>query len=157
MCECTPPSLSRPSRCRLRDAAALHRFKQQWLLEEFAIRDHQIDARDVHVDDAARAHVHVAHFAVTHLPFRQSNGRPGSLDQRVGKILEQAVVIRFAREGDGVALGFGAVAPSVENGQYNRFRSFWHRLLEFAVYFRASAARPGNLAAAPNSSSMRRS
>ena len=31
----------------------------------------QIDPRDVHVDDAARAHVHMANFAVPHLAFRQ--------------------------------------------------------------------------------------
>ena len=107
-------------------AAPLHGLDEQRLLEKFAVGDHHVDARDVHVDDAPGAHVHVAHFAVAHLPFGQADGGPGRLDQRVGKILQQAVVIRFAREGNGVALGFGAIAPAVEHGQYNRFRSFWH-------------------------------
>ncbi len=129
MCECTPPSLSRPEQVQVARAAPLHRLEQQRLLEKFAVRDHQVDARDVHVDDAARAHVHVAHFAVAHLSFGQADERPGRLDQRVGKILEQAVVIRLPREGNRVALGFGAVAPAVEHGQNNRFRSFWHRSL----------------------------
>jgi len=107
-------------------AAALHGLDEQRLLEKFAVRNHHVDACDVHVDDSPGTHVHVAHFAVAHLPFGQTDGWAGRLDQRVGKILQQAVVVRFAREGDGVALGFGAVAPAIEDGQHNRFRSFWH-------------------------------
>ena len=143
---------------QLARAAALHRVEQQRLLEKFAGRDHQVDARDVHVHDAARADIQVADFAVAHLPFGQADGRPGSVDQRVGKFCEQPVVIRFAREGDGVALGFGAIAPAIEHGQNDRFRSLWPWLLANAIMFaRARALRPGNFAAAPSSSSMRRS
>ena len=110
---------------QLARAAALHRFEQQRLAEKFAAGDELVDARDVHVHDAARAHIQVAHFAIAHLPFGQADGWAGSVDQRVGKFLEQAVVIWFAREGDGVAFGFGAIAPAVEHGENDGFRSFW--------------------------------
>ncbi len=111
---------------QLTRAAALHRFEQQRLAEKFAAGDELIDARDVHLHDAARADIHVAHFAIAHLPFGQADGRTGGVNQRVGKFLEQAVVIGLAREGDGVALGFGAVAPAVEDGEDDWSRSFRH-------------------------------
>ena len=114
----------RPMRCSWRCASALHGFEQQRLLEEFAGGDKLFDARDVHLHDAARAHVQVAHFAVAHLAFGQADYGPGGMDQCVGKFFQQAVVIRFAREGDGVALGFGAVAPAIEHGENNWFRAF---------------------------------
>ena len=54
---------------------ALHRpLKQQHVLQLF-FGDHQINSRDVHVHDASRAHVHVAHFTVAHLAFRQAHER----------------------------------------------------------------------------------
>ena len=92
-----------------------------WLLEELAAGDGLVDARDVHLHDAAGAHIQVAHFAVAHLPVGQADGGTGSVDQRVGKFGEQAVVIGLAREGDGVAFGFGAVAPAVEYGEDDWF------------------------------------
>jgi len=112
-------------------AAAFHRFKQKRLLEKILVRNHQVDARDVHVNDAARAHIHVAHFAVAHLSLRQPNVRTGSVDQRVGKILEQAVIIGFASESNRISLGLSAVAPTIEHSQHNRFRSFGH-IYEYA-------------------------
>ena len=57
-------------------ARVLHRFEQHRILEELARRDHQVDARDVHVDHAAGADVQVAHFAVAHLSFRQPDNGP---------------------------------------------------------------------------------
>ena len=67
-------------------AAALHGLHQQRLAGKFTVCDQQVNARDVHMNDAARAHIHVAHFAVAHLAFGQSHGWPRSLNQRVGKI-----------------------------------------------------------------------
>jgi hypothetical protein len=40
--------------------------------------------------------------------------------------VEELVVSGFAREGDGVAFGFDAVAPAIEDREYERFRSFCH-------------------------------
>ena len=107
-------------------AAALHGFEKQRLAEEFAAGDQRVDARDVHVNDAARAHIEVAHFAIAHLSFGQSDEGAGGVDQRVRKIGEQAVVIRFAREGDGVAFRFGTVAPAIEDGEDDWFWTFRH-------------------------------
>ena len=68
----------------------------------------------------------MAHFAVAHLAFGQADERAGGMNQRIGKIFQQAIVIGLAREGDGVAFGFGAVSPAVENGQDDWFGSFGH-------------------------------
>jgi hypothetical protein len=48
------------------------------------------------------------------------------LNQRVGKFAEEFVVSWFASEGDCVAFGFGAEAPAIEDGEYERFWSFSH-------------------------------
>ena len=108
----------------LAGAAAFHGFEEQRLALEFAAGDELVDARDVHVHDASGADIQVADFAIAHLSFGQADGGAGSLNQRVGKFLEQAVVVRLAREGDGVALGFGAVAPAVEDGEDDWFWAF---------------------------------
>ena len=83
--------------------------------------------------------IHVAHFAVAHLPFRQSNRRPGSLDQRVGKFLHQRVIVRFPRQRDRVSLRLRSESPSVQHCQYNRFRPFCHNFsLRSVIYGSAS-------------------
>ena len=104
-------------------APALHRAEQKIVVEERAGGDGLVDARDVHLHDAAGADIQVPDFAIAHLPLGQADGRPGGVDQRVGKFGEQPVVIGLAREGDGVAFGFGAIAPAVEHGQDDRFRT----------------------------------
>ncbi len=116
----------KPDQVQLMAAAALHRFEQQRLAEEFAARDQLIDARDVHLDDAPGADIQMAHFAIAHLPFGQADVRAGGVNQRVGKILQQPVVVGLAGEGDGVAFCFGAIAPAVEDGQHDWFGSFAH-------------------------------
>ena len=96
-------------------ARMLHRVQQHGMREELAVLDHQIDAGDVHVHDAAGADVEMADFAVAHLPFGQAHERPAGMNQRVGILAQQAVIRRLARERDGVGFGFGAVSPAVEN------------------------------------------
>ena len=76
--------------------------------------------------NAPGADIEMADFAVAHLPFRQANSGPGSLDQGVGKLANQFVVSRLARQGDRVALRLCAVAPSVQHRQHNGFRPFSH-------------------------------
>ncbi len=53
----------------------LHRVCEDGIIEEFPGADQQIDTGYIHVDHAARAHIHMANFAVPHLAFRQSNIR----------------------------------------------------------------------------------
>ena len=52
--------------------------------KEFPVLDHQVEARDVHVHDAAGADVQVADFAVAHLAFGQSDKRAAGVNERVG-------------------------------------------------------------------------
>src|SRR5580658_2401440 len=98
-------------------AAALHRFEKQRLARKFTAGDELIHAGDVHSHDAAGADVQVAHFAIAHLSFGQTDEGAGGVNQSVGKFLEQAVVVWFTREGNGVAFGVRAIAPAVEDGE----------------------------------------
>jgi hypothetical protein len=107
-------------------AAAFHGFEKQGLARKFASGDELIDSCAVHVNDAAGADIQVADFAVAHLSDGKADGRTGGLDQRVGEIFQDAVVVGLAREGDGVAFGFGAVAPAVEDGEDDRFWALSH-------------------------------
>jgi hypothetical protein len=104
-------------------------------LVELFVGDEEIDARDVHVDDTAGADVKVADFAVAHLALGEADGGAGGVDESVGKFAEEFVVVGFAREGDGVAFGFGAESPAVEDGEYERFRSFCHGFSEYTQTF----------------------
>src|SRR5712691_508401 len=54
-------------------APSLHSLEKQRLPEERAAGDELVHARDVHVDDTARADIEVAHFAVAHLSFGQAD------------------------------------------------------------------------------------
>ena len=54
-------------------ARMLHGSQQDGIAEELTRRDHQVDARHIHMDDAARADVQMPHFAVAHLAFGQSH------------------------------------------------------------------------------------
>src|SRR5215831_385500 len=107
-------------------AAALHGLLEQRNLIELMIGDEKVDARDVHVHNAASTDVEVANFAVAHLAFGKTNGGAGCLDQRVREFAEEFIVSGFAREGDGIALSFGAVTPAVQHSKYDRLWSFCH-------------------------------
>jgi len=49
-------------------ASVLHRLDQHRMREEFAVLDHQIDARDIHVHDAPRANIQMPDFAIPICP-----------------------------------------------------------------------------------------
>ena len=107
----------------LAGARVLHGIEQHGMREKFAVLDHQVDAGDVHVHDAAGADVEVADFAVAHLPFGQADERPAGMNQRVGILAQQAVIGGLAGERDGVGFGFGAVSPAVEDDENEWFRT----------------------------------
>ncbi len=96
-------------------AGVFHGGEQDRMGEEFAVLDHELDARAVHVHDASRADVEVADFAVAHLTFGQSDVRTAGVNQGVGILAQQAVVGGLAGKRDGIGFGFGAVAPAVED------------------------------------------
>src|SRR5260370_25878064 len=116
---------------QLPGSSALHCLLKQGHAWQLLVRNQQINARDVHVHDAPCAHVHVPHFAITHLAFGQSDKRPGGMNQSVWKFLDQFVIRRLARQRDGVPLGLRAVSPSIEHSQHNRLRSFCHSASEY--------------------------
>jgi len=98
-----------------------HRVEQHWMREEFAVLDHQIDARNFHMHDAPGANIQMAHFAVAHLALGQPDKRPAGMDERIGIFAQQPVIRRLAREGDGVGLGFSPVSPAVEDDENEWF------------------------------------
>ena len=75
-----------------------HRIEQHRVFLEFTVLDHEIDLGDVHVHDAPGADVEVADLAVAHLPGGQPDIASAGVDQRVGELGQQAIVIRFARQ-----------------------------------------------------------
>ena len=102
-------------------ARAVDRPHNLRMLVEAAVRDHRIDTRDVHRHHAARADVQMPDFAVAHLPIRQPDKVIRSMQQCVGKLAQQPVVIRFSRLGNCVCVTFRAISPPVQNGQHQRF------------------------------------
>src|SRR5258708_37537369 len=95
----------------------LHRGEQDGMREELAVLDHQVDAGDVHVNDAAGANVEMPDFAVAHLSFRKADERSAGMNERGGIFAQQTVVGGLARERDGVGFGLGAVSPAVEDDE----------------------------------------
>ena len=63
----------------------------------------------------------MANFAVAHLAVGEADEVVAGLDEGVGVLAEEAIVGGLAGEGDGVAEGFGTVAPAVENGEDDRW------------------------------------
>ncbi len=98
-------------------AGVMHGGEQHGVRVELAVRDHVVDASDVHVDHAAGADVEMAHFAVAHLAIGQADVRARGVHQRVGEIAQQHVVSRLARGGDRVAFEGGRETPAVEDGE----------------------------------------
>ena len=106
---------------------------------EGAVGDGGVDAGHVHADDAAGAEVEVADFAVAHLAVGEADEVLAGADEGVGVVAQERVVGGFAGEGDGVAVGVGAVTPAVEDGEnywrfgHDGFVSRWVLLCEVVV------------------------
>src|SRR5438874_3417587 len=85
-------------------AALLHRRGQDGVSKELTGPDHQLDARDVHVDDAPAANIQMADFAIAHLSFGQSDKRTGSVNQSVREFAVQLIPGWLFCQSDGIAL-----------------------------------------------------
>ena len=107
-------------------ARALHGLHDGRILGEFAGGDLRVDAGDVHLHDAAGADVEVADFAVAHLAVGQADEVLRGANQGVGKLAQQLVVGGLAGQRDGVVGGFGAITPSIEDGQNERMLGDGH-------------------------------
>ena len=105
-------------------AGVLHRIQQNGMLKEFSVLNHEVDAGNVHVHDAARANVQMTDLAVAHLPFGQTHERPAGMNERIRIFAQQPIVGRLVRERDGIGFRFCAITPAVENHQY---KWFWTR------------------------------
>src|ERR1051326_1867592 len=106
-------------------ARILHRLHQHRIREERPVFDHEIDTRYIHVDDTPGADIHVADFAVAHLSDRKPDGTPGRLNEGIRKFPQQAIIGRFVRRGNRVALDGRGESPAVENRQNQRLWP-WH-------------------------------
>ena len=87
------------------------------VFEEAAVFDGGVHAREVLVDDAAGADVHVAHFGIAHLAVRQAHVLAFGVHQGVRAVGQQAAPVGQPGLGQGVVGGVLAVAPAVEDEQ----------------------------------------
>ena len=124
------------------DPRLLHRLQQRRMLEQFAILDHQIDTRNVHVHDAPGADVQMSHFAVAHLSVRQSDIASAGMNKRVRKFAQQFVIRWLARQRDGIRFRGRSVTPPIQNDEHQRFGSS-HELSKTLRDLRATGALLG--------------
>ncbi len=96
--------------------------------KEGAGGDRAVDARVFLVDDPAGTDVEVPDLGIAHLFRGQSDGCLGGIDKGMGILLPEPVPDRFAGRGNGVVLGFLAVAPAIQDQQYQRPRGIRHKL-----------------------------
>ena len=121
--EWTPPSETRPSRCRrpARAAAgALAGGEQRLVLEEAAVGDRVVDPRQVLLDDRPGAEVEVADLGVAHLPVGQADVAALGGELGVGEAAPEAVEDRRLGERDRVARAGLGQAPAVEDDERQR-------------------------------------
>jgi hypothetical protein len=102
-----------------------HGGQEHRIFEERAIVDALIDAHDILVDDASRADVEMADFAVAHLAHWKPDPFLRGLDQRARVIAPEPVEHRSARETNGVGFFLFAPAPAVHDDE-NRFARVAH-------------------------------
>ena len=118
-------------------ARVLHGFQQYGVAIETAFFNHQVDLGDVHVNDAPRADVQVPDFAVAHLPLRQADEASAGVDESVGILGEQAVIIWFAGESNGVGFGGRRITPAIKNDKDKRTVHRRERILNDRVIGRS--------------------
>ena len=98
----------------------VHGLQQGLVLIHVAVLGGLGDAGQLLVDNAARADVGVAHFAVAHLAVGQAHVHAGGANLGVGVLSEDFVHVGMLCRGNGVALG-GGDAKAIENHQNKRF------------------------------------
>jgi hypothetical protein len=62
----------------------------------------------------------VTHLAVAHLPLRQTNKASAGVDKRVGIFGKHAVIVGFARKGNGVGFGGRRITPAIKDDENKR-------------------------------------
>ena len=74
------------------------RLDQHRVLREFAIGDRLVDAREILIDDAPRAEIEVADFAVAHLPIGQSHIHAARRQARLRILRVKLIMERRAKD-----------------------------------------------------------
>ena len=97
--------------------------QQRLIREKASILDSACDAHEVLHDDAACAEIHVADFAVSHLPVGQSNRSSRRSQQGTRRLRPQGVPIWRIGQRYRVGGRVLAVTPAVKNDQCNRSRN----------------------------------
>ncbi len=100
-----------------------NRLNERGIGKEAAVSDGAVDAHDIHADDASGAQVQMSNLGIPHLAVGQANKVIARVDQSAWKFFDKMIVRWLASQRDGVAVRIRAIAPSVENGENNRFFS----------------------------------
>src|SRR5438874_1163150 len=100
---------------------------------DLALGDRLVDARQILQDHAAGAEIGVADLGIAHLPVRQADIMLARLEPRMRPAAQELVPDRRLRLVDRVVVAILALAPAVEDAQYQRARSGSHRSQTLAV------------------------
>ena len=88
-------------------------------LEEFAGGESVIDSLELLDDDAAGAHIQVAHLGAALVAVRQADGLAAAVEKAVGVASPNLVDNRGLRAIYGIAVGAGIHAPAVADDECN--------------------------------------
>ena len=116
--EWTPPSETRPIRCRRPRGLLARRLaggQQHLVLEEAAVGDRVVDPGQVLLDDRAGAEVEVADLGVAHLAVGEADVAAAGRERRVRVALPERVEDRGVGLGDRVARARRGQPPAVED------------------------------------------
>ena len=115
---------------RARPGSGLERLRQRRIALQLVAAQRLADPRDVHLDDAARAHRHVADLGIAHLAGRQAHRLARGLDPRAGMLAPGEIQERRVRAGGRVGRPAVADPEAVQHHQHHRPRH--HFLLRAA-------------------------
>ena len=90
-------------------------------LKQVSVFDGLCNAGQLLINDAASAHVQVAHLGVAHLSVGKSYGKSGGVALDKGAFRHQFIQMRLFGHGNRVAFGFLPKPKAVHDHQYDRF------------------------------------
>ena len=100
----------------------LHVFDEDGVLEHLAVADGLGDEGQLLVDDAASAHVGMAHLRVAHLTVGQTDCHAGGVNGGHGVFCHQGIDEGLVGCGHSVAVGLvGGPAKAIHDTEQNRF------------------------------------
>ena len=134
-------------------ACAVDRGAQRRVLEEAAVGDGAVDARQRLVDEASGADGEMTDLGVALLPRRQPDRLTARVDLGVRPACLERVDLRRARRGDGVAVRVRVASPPVEDDEHER--SHRAHVAELARRHERAAAVSAAATMAANSSARR--